>query len=64
MSEIGAKIRYLREQNYLTREELAENLLVNRSTIRRWETHKMTPSESNLIKICRYFKIDKNFFNE
>lgn len=64
MNNIGEKIKWLREQKLLTREEFADILLVNPSTIRKWEKGKMTPRESNIIKICRFFRIDKNFFND
>ena len=34
---IGEKIKWLREQKLLTREEFADILLVDPSTIRKWE---------------------------
>lgn len=61
---IGEKIKWLREQKLLTREEFADILFVNRTTIRRWEVGKVIPNEANIMKICRYFKIDKKFFYE
>lgn len=48
----------------MSREDLAAALNVNRTTIFRWEKNKVTPSEMNLIQICRYFKIDKHFFDD
>ena len=61
---IGEKIKWLREQKLLSKEEFADILLVNITTIRRWESGKVIPNETNIIKICRYFKIDKKFFYE
>ena len=61
---IGEKIKWLREQKLLTREEFADILLVDQYTIRKWERGSMIPREANIIKICRYFKIDKKFFYE
>ena len=60
MNNIGEKIKWLREQKLLTREEFADILLVNPSTIRKWEKGKMTPRESNIIKICRLWKLCNN----
>ena len=40
MNNIGEKIKWLREQKLLTREEFADILLVNPSTIRKWEKGK------------------------
>ena len=64
MLTIGEKIVYLRLQRYMSREDLSAALNVNRTTVFRWEKNKVTPSEMNLIQICRYFKIDKHFFDD
>ena len=61
---ICENLKWLIEHKLLTREVFADILLVNPSTIHRWESGTMIPREANIIKICRYFKIDKKFFYE
>ena len=51
MNNIGEKIKWLREQKLLTREEFADILLVNPSTIRKWEKGKMTPRDRKSTRL-------------
>ena len=50
-----SKLRELREQNGLSREELAVKLKVSTQTIYRWEEEKVTPHPIFMEKLNRIF---------
>lgn len=53
----GEKIKKLRNDNQMTQEELAEQLLVTRTAISKWETDKGYPSIDSLKLLSNLFHI-------
>lgn len=51
------KLKILREENNLTREELANQLFVTKQAIYKWETGKNYPDINNLIKISDIYNL-------
>ena len=54
-------LKYLRELNHVTQEELAHFLKVTRSTIAGYETKGKQPDYEKLIKIASYFHVSVDF---
>lgn len=57
IEEIPYNIKFFREQNKWTQQELAEQLKVSRSVIAKWENNHVTPDISSLLKLCKVFDI-------
>ena len=55
--EIGKKLQYLRKQNNLSQEELAEKMDVARQTISKWELGETSPDISQAKKLSQIFAI-------
>ena len=55
--EIGKKLQYLRKQNNLSQEELAEKMDVARQTISKWELGETAPDISQAKKLSQIFAI-------
>src|SRR5690625_1798207 len=55
--QIAYNIKFFREQNGLTQEELAQKVHVSRPTIAKWENNSGTPDIEYLIKLCDIFHI-------
>ncbi len=53
--ERGRRIRYLRESNGLTLQELAEKIGVRYQSLREWEVGKTSPSVDNIGKLAEIF---------
>ena len=54
-------LKYLREINHVTQEELASYLKVTRSTIAGYETKGKQPDYDRLSKIASYFHVSIDF---
>ena len=54
-------LRYLREINHTTQEELASYLKVTRSTVAGYETKGKQPDYDKLLKIAAYFHVSVDF---
>ena len=50
-------LQYLRKQNKMTQEELAEYLQVSRQSVSKWETGEAYPETEKLIAICEKFDV-------
>ncbi len=55
--EFNEKLQYLRKQNNLTQEQLAEKLYVSRTAISKWESGKGYPNIESLKCISKEFHI-------
>ncbi len=53
-------LKYFREQNSLTQQEVANKLKIERSTYCCYERGKTEPNIKNLLKLCKIFNIDCN----
>lgn len=62
---IGEKLRYLREQNNLSRVELAKIIGSTYSAISLWETGLRVPNDSMKIKLAELYgkSVDEIFYN-
>lgn len=57
LKKIGNFIRCLREEKNLNQEELANILLVHRTTVNKWEKGKSIPLNDTLLLLSEYFKV-------
>ncbi len=56
-AEVGRRIASLREQNGMTRSELAERLMVSRLTLQRYEDGAYAVPAFLLLRICAMMKV-------
>ena len=52
---IGTNLQFLRRQQKITQEHLAERLGVSRQTVSRWESGEVIPELSKLVELCEVF---------
>lgn len=55
--EFGEKLQNLRKNKGLTQEELAENLLVSRTAVSKWESGRGYPSIDSIKEIAAFFSV-------
>lgn len=55
--KIGKYIKFLRERNNLTQEELAKKVLVTRKAVSKWETGRRIPDIETLIILSDIFDV-------
>ena len=55
------KLKELREKNKISQYELSTIIHVSRAAISKWESGKGIPSECNLVSLCDYFKVSKEY---
>ena len=55
---LAKNIKYLRHQQHLDQETLANILDVGRSTLACWENGSRSPSINMIIKLANYFNVD------
>lgn len=51
----GENLQYLRKQNNITQEQLAEQLEVSRQSVSKWESSASFPEMEKLLQICSMF---------
>ncbi len=54
---IAYNIKFLREQKNWTQQTLADQLMISRSTVAKWESSQLTPDIHSLIKLSTVFEI-------
>ncbi len=57
----GARLKSLRIEQGLTQVKLAEALKIDKSTIAKYETDKITPSIEMLIVFVKYFGVTADY---
>lgn len=57
MEKVATNIKFLREQNDMTQQDLAAKLATSRSVISKWENNVVTPDLSSLISLSNIFHI-------
>lgn len=55
------KLKYLRERENLTREQLAKELSISYSTLSKYETNERQPDLTTLKNIASYFKVSTDY---
>lgn len=53
MSELSKNVRILRTKQGLTQEELGKKIDVSQVTVRNYETEKITPKPTTLVRLAR-----------
>lgn len=54
---IGNQIKFFRQRDHLSQEELAAKLYVSRQTISNWENDKSYPDIHNLLMLSSLFQV-------
>jgi len=55
--DFGATLRHYRRARRLLQSEVAEQVGVDVSTLRRWESGKTSPRGEKLAAVCRFLRI-------
>lgn len=58
---LGERIKYLRKQNGLSQEQLADKLSVSRQAVQKWESDINEPSLDTIRCIACYFDVDLDY---
>lgn len=53
----SSNLKFLRQQNKISQQKLADELKIDRSTISRWENDEMDITVGNAIQIADFFNI-------
>ena len=61
-SELGEKVKLLRNRRGLKQDDLGEVLKLSRSQISNLENGRRNLSVRQLEKLCEYFKVDMSYF--
>lgn len=59
---LGNRLAHLREKKGVSQERLGELLGVTRQTVSSWETDKLLPKPENMRALCRYFRVEYDYF--
>lgn len=54
---LGEQLKCLREQQNMSREKLAQKMIVSRQTVFKWEKNKAYPTLDNLVKMSELYQI-------
>jgi len=57
LEQIAYNIKFFRDQCGWTQKELAEQIMLSRSVVAKWENHSATPDIESLIKLSNVFNI-------
>ncbi len=55
--EFGKKIQFLRKENRMSQEKLAERINVSRQAISKWEQGIAVPDTDNIVQLCKFFQV-------
>lgn len=62
MTYIGSRLRYLREQDHITQQQLADGIGVAKSTISMYENGLREPDFEKIEAIADFFNVDMRTF--
>lgn len=57
LDQLARNIKFFRDQNGWTQEDLATKMLVSRSVVAKWENNMSTPDVPSLLKLRDYFNV-------
>lgn len=57
---IGEKIKYYRQSNQLTQQELSNKINASRKTVSSWENNRSNPDIQTIVELSRIFHVDIN----
>ncbi|MHA6252685.1 helix-turn-helix domain-containing protein [Oceanobacillus sp. CAU 1775] len=55
--QIAYNIKFFREQKNWTQQKLADQLVISRSTVTKWENNQLTPDINSLMKLSSVFNV-------
>lgn len=55
--QVGEQLKYYREQNRLSQQDVADRLETSRQSISRWETDKCYPDLDNLVLLSKLYQV-------
>lgn len=55
--EFGKKIQFLRKENRMSQEKLAERINVSRQAISKWEQGTAVPDTDNIVQLSKFFQV-------
>lgn len=58
---LGDKLRELRKKNHVTQAKLADYLNLDASSVAKYESGKVTPSQDVLLKMAQYFDVSVDY---
>lgn len=61
MLRFSERLRFLRKQNKLTQQELADKVGTNRVNITKWETGRAQPNLENVVKLVKIFETTADY---
>lgn len=61
VSSIGTRIKKLRKKKNISQEKLANDLLISRQTISKWESDIVSPDIKNIEIISKYFEVSADY---
>lgn len=61
MATFSERLRFLRKQNKLTQQELADKVGTNRVNITKWETGRTQPNLENVVKLVKIFETTADY---
>lgn len=64
MSDIGSKIKQIRQHRHLTQQEIAERMGVSRNYISQWESGTRRINADQLIQYAKIVGVTLDYFND
>ena len=58
---LGEKLQLLRKQHGWTQEELAQQILVSRQALSKWESDTAVPDTENVVALSRLFQVSTDY---
>lgn len=55
--EFGKKIQFLRKENRMSQERLAEKINVSRQAVSKWEQGISVPDTDNIVQLSKFFQV-------
>lgn len=59
--DFGERLKLLREEKNLNRDEVAEYLNITYSSISKYETNERFPDKENLVKLSKFFNVSIDY---
>jgi transcriptional regulator with XRE-family HTH domain len=57
LEQMAYNIKFLREQKNWTQQELADELMISRSTVTKWENNQLIPDVQSLVNLSDVFNV-------
>lgn len=57
----GIRLKFLRKANKLSQSQLADRIMVSRTTYASWEANKAEPDLDTIHRICEFYDVSADF---